>query len=105
MCRSTFLVINNLFSILGIRNFMKDIEMMLGPRNIVFWAYYLPMWCFITPGAILVCLSFLPSHEKIFSSFIRSIWRAVRLAPASASRFQIKVFRAGNQNCVVSYKM
>lgn len=39
--------------IYGIRNFMKDIEMMLGPRNIVFWAYYLPMWCFITPGAIL----------------------------------------------------
>lgn len=37
----------------GIKNFMKDIEMMLGKRNFIFWSYYVPMWCFITPLAIL----------------------------------------------------
>ncbi|XP_045204515.2 sodium- and chloride-dependent glycine transporter 1-like [Mercenaria mercenaria] len=37
----------------GIKNFMKDIEMMIGKRPMIFWAYYVPTWFLITPVAIV----------------------------------------------------
>ncbi|KAL4230196.1 neurotransmitter:sodium symporter [Mactra antiquata] len=40
----------------GIKQWMKDIEMMIGKCNWLFWAYYIPMWAFITPLAILFIL-------------------------------------------------
>lgn len=43
-----------LFFLTGIRKFMRDIEMMIGKRNFIFWSYYLPLWCAITPIAIVV---------------------------------------------------
>lgn len=39
--------------IYGIRRFVKDVEMMIGPCNFIFWAYYLINWMLITPGAVL----------------------------------------------------
>ncbi|XP_052795792.1 sodium- and chloride-dependent glycine transporter 1-like isoform X2 [Mya arenaria] len=39
--------------IYGIKQFMSDIEMMIGKRLIIFWCYYLPMWMVITPVAII----------------------------------------------------
>ncbi|XP_060578343.1 sodium- and chloride-dependent glycine transporter 2-like [Ruditapes philippinarum] len=39
--------------IYGIKNFMRDVEMMIGKKPAIFWAYYLPMWVIITPVAVL----------------------------------------------------
>lgn len=37
----------------GIRNFMKDVEMMLGHMPVIFWVYYASTWVVITPCAII----------------------------------------------------
>lgn len=37
----------------GIRNFMKDVEMMIGTMPWVFWIYYVTSWVVVTPAAIV----------------------------------------------------
>ena len=38
----------------GFRNFVKDIEMMIGKMPWIVWAYYGTSWCVVTPAAIVV---------------------------------------------------
>ena len=43
-----------LFPPTGIRNFIKDVEMMVGKKPWIVWAYYVTSWCVVTPIAIIV---------------------------------------------------
>ena len=36
----------------GIRNFIADIENMIGPRSKFWWAYWVICWGFVTPGTV-----------------------------------------------------
>ncbi|XP_062916551.1 sodium- and chloride-dependent neutral and basic amino acid transporter B(0+)-like isoform X2 [Mobula hypostoma] len=43
--------------IYGVNRFIKDIEMMIGERNCLFWLWWRVCWCFISPCILLAILT------------------------------------------------
>ncbi|XP_072126481.1 sodium- and chloride-dependent neutral and basic amino acid transporter B(0+)-like isoform X3 [Mobula birostris] len=43
--------------IYGVNRFIKDIEMMIGERNCLFWLWWRVCWCFISPCMLLAILT------------------------------------------------
>lgn len=43
--------------IYGVNRFIKDIEMMIGERNWLFWLWWRACWCFISPSLLVVILA------------------------------------------------
>ncbi|XP_059833419.1 sodium- and chloride-dependent neutral and basic amino acid transporter B(0+)-like isoform X8 [Hypanus sabinus] len=41
----------------GVNRFIKDIEMMIGERNFLFWLWWRVCWCFISPCMLLAILT------------------------------------------------
>ena len=54
-----------IISVSGLRNFIRDIELMIGPKPRVFWIYWVAMWLVVTPLVIVVCTIYYTYGPKI----------------------------------------
>uniref|UniRef100_UPI00398EDD90 sodium- and chloride-dependent neutral and basic amino acid transporter B(0+)-like isoform X2 n=1 Tax=Pristiophorus japonicus TaxID=55135 RepID=UPI00398EDD90 len=75
--------------IYGVNRFIKDIEMMIGERNWLFWLWWRACWCFISPCLLAVIL----------------IWSLATFAPPTYGPVEYPVWATALGWCMMTFCM